>query len=75
MNQRHAVPACDSPRPVAQQAIELKGGPHAVLLFDGPQLLLNELIELIEVSPLICPNCRSSGVVTALSTACAFAPV
>ena len=24
----------------------------------------NELIEVIIVSPLICPNCRSSGVVT-----------
>ena len=43
MKLHHAVHACDSPRPAAQQAIELKGGPHAVLLFDGPQSSPHEL--------------------------------
>ena len=33
-----------------------------------------ELVEVIDVKPLICPNCRSSGVVTADAMTSGLAP-
>ena len=37
-------------------------------------VLPNELIEVIWASPLICPNCRSSGVVTEDAITSGLAP-
>ena len=37
-------------------------------------MLPNELTEVIDAKPLICPNCRSSGVVTDEAITSGLAP-